>query len=131
LPEFSRSFPGGTKRETLCLQIRVLDRQRQDFLIQLAVLGKSLLERSEEPEFVPVPKRLEEWAQLFEITLDRHSRVFRFPCSRRRSFVGVSHDRPVRGIGCLRELQVQVSRDTTSVDLLRKDSRPAGYGRDA
>jgi hypothetical protein len=79
----------------------------RDFLIQLGVR--------------PVPERLEEWAQLFEITLDRPSRVVGFPCSRRRSFVGVSHDRPVRGIGCLRELQVQVSRDTTSVNLLRKD----------
>jgi hypothetical protein len=66
----------------LCLQIRVFDRQWQNFLIQLAVLGELLLEGAEEPEFVGVLKRLQKWPQLCEVAFDRLRGIASLACGR-------------------------------------------------
>src|SRR4030095_11187381 len=106
-------FLNGTERETLRLEIGVLDGQFQDRTLQRLILGISRVEFPEESTLVRVPQVHEDHGEVVGRSSDVLCGPLGFTCKVGRLLVGCRHHGAVRCVGGLREFDEEIRRETT------------------
>src|SRR5262245_37137685 len=103
------------EREALRLEVGVLDGQVEHAAIERAILGKALVELVEQTELVRVLKRCEQRPQGGAVLFNRLRRLLRFARKHDGRLVRIRHDRPVRRVAGLAELDEQVCGELVRV----------------
>ena len=119
-PERIGSFLSSAKRQPLRLEVRVLDGERQDLFVQRLVFGEPHREGVEMLNFSRITEGLKDRLEPVDVLLNRLLRLFGFPRGPRGRFIRIRHHGPVRRIGGLRELHVEVRRKPPRLDQLHQ-----------
>ena len=104
-------FPHGTERETLRLEVGVLHGQVEHVAVDLAVLGEVAVEVLERMRLGRIAEVRQARGERRGVERDRARRLLGLTREGDRLLVGVGHDRPVRRVGRLRQLDAQVIRE--------------------